>query len=119
MSASAFSLSIAVPAEGFRMIAGDPVPGGKRPPEQHYFCGCCLTWLFTRPEGLHWRVNVRASALDDHGGFVPFAELWAREKLPWAQTPARHSFETVPELAAFEPLVREFALHGVRPGAAI
>ena len=114
MSASAFSLSLAVPADGFEAIAGEPVLGGLNR-DMHHFCPACMTWMFTRPLGMDWFVNVRPSLLDDHGWFVPFIETWTSEKLPWAATPARHSFETVPELPAFEPLIAEYAERGARP----
>lgn len=114
MSASAFSLSLAVPADGFEVIAGEPVLGGLNR-DMHHFCPACMTWMFTRPLGMDWFVNVRPSLLDDHGWFVPFIETWTSEKLPWATTPAKHSFETVPELPAFEPLIAEYAERGARP----
>jgi hypothetical protein len=75
-----------------------------------------MTWMFTRPPGLDWFVNFRPSLLDDHRWFVPYVETWTSEKLPWAQTPAVHSFEKVPDLAEFEPLIRAFAAEGARPG---
>lgn len=115
MSASAFSLSLAVPADGFEVIAGEPVLGGLNR-DMHHFCPTCMTWMFTRPIGMDWFVNVRPSLLDDHGWFVPFIETWTSEKLPWAKTPAAHSFGKVPDLPAFEPLIRAYAAQGVRPG---
>ena len=38
MSASAFSLSVAVPAEGFAVTAGEPVIGGLHGTTRHFFC---------------------------------------------------------------------------------
>ena len=114
MSASAFSLSLAIPADGFEIAEGAPVLGG-RGRDMHHFCGACMTWMFTRPPAMDWFVNLRPSMLDDHGWFAPFVETWTGEKLPWAQTPARHSYEKVPDLAAFEPLIRAFAAEGARP----
>jgi hypothetical protein len=117
MSASAFSLTVTVPSDGFEVIAGEPVIGGLHGPEaHHHHCPHCLSWMFTKAEGMDWFVNVRPSMLDEHRWFVPFAEFWTCEKLPWASTPARHSYETVPELAAFGPLIEAFAQEGVRPG---
>jgi hypothetical protein len=37
MSASAFSLSVAIPSEGFRVTAGEPVIGGLRGEARHHF----------------------------------------------------------------------------------
>jgi len=115
MSASAFSLSLAIPAEGFDVIEGEPILGGLNR-DMHHFCPRCMTWMFTRPPGLDWFVNLRPSLLDDHSWFAPFVETWTGEKLPWAATAARHSYETAPDLAAFEPLIKAFAAEGARPG---
>jgi hypothetical protein len=60
-------------------------------------------------------VNLRSSVLDRHEWYVPFIEVFTSEKLPWATTPARHSFEAAPEAAEFEPLMAAFAAEGVRP----
>ena len=114
MSASAFSLSLALPADGFEVIAGEPVKGGLNR-DMHHFCASCMTWMFTRPPGMDWFVNLRPSMLDDHRWFAPFAEFFTGEKLPWAATGAAHGFETVPEMAAFEPLMAEYAKLGARP----
>jgi len=116
MSAGAFSLSLAIPADGFEVIAGAPVLGGRNR-DMHHFCPACLTWLFTRPPGLDWFVNVRPSLLDDHGWFVPYVETFTGEKLPWAKTPARHSFETIPDMPEFGPLIEAYAKEGARPGS--
>ena len=114
MSASAFSLSLAIPADGFEVTEGEPVLGGLGR-DMHYFCGACMTWMFTRPPGLDWFVNLRPTMLDEHRWFVPFVETWASEKLPWAATPAKHSFARVPEMEAFGPLIEEYAARGARP----
>jgi hypothetical protein len=116
MSGSAFSLTVSVPGDGLEVTQGEPVPGGLQGPVSHHFhCADCKSWLFTRAEGMDWFVNVRAGALDDDGWVVPFIELWTREKLPWATTPARHSFETVPAPAGFGPLMQAFAEQGPPP----
>src|SRR5215472_3698892 len=73
MSASAFSLSAAIPTPGFEVVRGEPVIGGMRDPQlQHFFCPKCMSWMFTRfvPEF----VNVRATMLEDASWFVPFVE---------------------------------------------
>jgi hypothetical protein len=65
--------------------------------------------MFTRPEGIDWLVNVRATLFDDPSGFVPFIETMASEKLPWAKTPAVHSFEKFPELDDYGGLIEAYA----------
>ena len=72
MSASAYSLSVAVPSEGFAVTQGNPVIGGLHGSLQHYFCPWCMSWMFTRPPGMDWFVNIRASLLDDAEKFAPF-----------------------------------------------
>lgn len=114
MSASAYSLSIAIPADGFEVTAGEPVLGGLSR-DVHYFCPVCMTWMFTRPGGMDSFVNLRPTMLDDHDWFEPYAETCTDEKLPWATTPAKHSFEGIPDLPVFEPLVAAYQRDGARP----
>ena len=109
MSSSAFSLSAAIPAEGFEVIAGEPVIGGLHGATRHYFCPHCLTWMFTRPEGMDWFVNLRSTMLDDTNGVAPFVETFTSEKLAWAATSAVHSYEAFPPMEAFAGLIQEFA----------
>jgi len=116
MTASAFSLSLGVPAGGFEVTRGEPVIGGLHGPTRHFFCPHCMAWLFTRPEGMDDFVNVRASTLDEHRWVEPFAEFWTSEKLPWAGTPARHRFETLPAMEDFGALLAAYAKSGTRPG---
>jgi hypothetical protein len=65
--------------------------------------------VFTRPEGLDDLVNLRPTLLDDPSWFSPFIETWTREKLPWATTPAVHSFEALPAYEDFPRLLEEYA----------
>lgn len=115
MTAGAFSLSLAVPSEGFAVTEGEPVIGGLHGPSRHFYCAYCLSWMFTRPEGLDWMVNIRATMLDDHAWFVPYVELFTSEGLPWARTPAPHSFPTMPPAETFQELSEGFARDGARP----
>lgn len=116
MSASAFSLSVAVPAAGFSIVEGQPVIGGLGGNEiQHYFCRHCMSWLFTRPLAVPGIVNVRVTMLEHHGWFKPYLETWTREKLSWAVTGAPRSYEALPSFEDFGQLTQEFAQHGARP----
>ncbi|WP_454853390.1 GFA family protein [Rhizobium binxianense] len=108
MSSSAYSLSAAIPAEGFEVTSGEPVIGGLHGLSRHYFCGYCMTWMFTRPEGMDWFVNIRPTMLDDTSWFAPFIETWTSEKLPFAQTGARHSYAALPAMEEYEGLVKEY-----------
>lgn len=116
MTASAFSLSVAVLAAGFEVTQGAPVIGGLHGDAQHYHCPHCNSWLFTRPPAEAGDfVNVRATMLDEHGWFVPFMQTYASEKLPWASTPAARSFERFPPMHQYAGLLAEFAARGHRP----
>jgi hypothetical protein len=108
MTASAFSLSAAIPSDGFAVTAGEPVLGGLQGEVQQYFCPSCMSWLFTRMPGMDQFVNVRATLLDDAGWFSPYIETYTSEALPWAKTPAVHSFEKFPDMTAYGPLIEEY-----------
>lgn len=73
MSASAFSLSIAVPGDAFSVSGLEPEIGGLHGKERHHFCPWCKSWMFTRVEYMDGFVNVRASVLDEHHWVVPYA----------------------------------------------
>ena len=116
MSASAYSLTLTVPADGFEVTKGEPVLGGlKEPVSHHYHCPDCLSWMFTRADGFDWFVNLRPSMLDAHGWFVPFVDVWTSEKLPWAETGAKHLYAGTPEMADWERLMQAYAAEGARP----
>lgn len=109
MSASAFSLSVAIPSEGFAVTQGEPVIGGLHGEARHYFCPHCMSWMFTRPAGMDFFVNMRATMLDDRAWFSPFIETYSSERLPWATTPAAHSYATFPPMEALEDLLQAYA----------
>ncbi|MDT9598947.1 GFA family protein [Sphingosinicella rhizophila] len=109
MSSSAYSLSAAIPSEGFEIVSGEPVIGGLHGEARHYFCGYCMSWMFTRAPGLDWFVNIRPTMLDDSGWFVPYIETWTSEALPWATTPAIHSFSALPSMDEFAALTASYA----------
>lgn len=107
MSASAFSLSVAIPTAGFEVTRGEPVLGGLRNPElRHFFCPTCMTWMFTRflPEF----VNVRATLLNEISWFAPFIETWTKTKLPWVNTPAVYRYDEFPPMEDIPRLSAEF-----------
>jgi hypothetical protein len=88
---------------------GEPVIGGLHGATRHYFCGYCMSWLFTRPEGLEGYVNVRTTMMEDAQSYSPFLETCTEEKLPWVTTPAVHSFSKFPPMERFADLTGEFA----------
>jgi len=110
MTASAFSLSVAVPTAGFEVTAGEPVIGGLHGDDvRHYFCPHCMSWMFTRPAALDWFVNVRSTLLDGAPASEPFLETYTSEKLPWVTTPAVHSYPAFPDFDAYGALTQAFA----------
>lgn len=110
MSASAFSLSVAIPENGFEIIAGEPVIGGLHGDmARHHHCDWCKSWVFTLPPEGAGFVNVRPTMLDDASWYTPFIETYTSEALPWATTPARHSFPEFPPMEAFGALIAEYA----------
>ena len=111
MSASAFSLSAAIPGVGFSVVQGEPAIGGLHGPARHSFCPWCMSWLFTRPEGIDGFVNLRPTMLDDPSWFAPFIETMTSEKLAWAMTPAVHSFDRWPPAEFYEALIQGYAEH--------
>ena len=109
MSSSAYSLSAAIPSEAFTVTQGEPVIGGLHDPRaQHFFCGWCMTWMFTRPAGMDHFVNLRPTMLDDTSWYVPFIETWASEKLPWVAPVTKHTFDRLPEMHEFAELTRAY-----------
>ena len=110
MSSSAFSLTAMVAPEAFTLVQGETVIGGLHGPQQHHhFCPNCMSWMFTRIEGVNAFMNVRPTLLDDPSWFTPFIETMTSEKLAWAQTPARHRFEKFPPMEELQALLDEFA----------
>jgi hypothetical protein len=118
MSASAFSLSIAIPSDGFEILAGEAVLGGLHgeggdDPEgnraRHQHCDWCKAWVFTRIVPEIGFLNVRATMLDDHHWFAPFVETQIQEKLAWANTPAKHSFAGFPPMERYAGLIADYA----------
>lgn len=109
MSSSAYSLTATFPADGFQVTKGEPAIGGLHGPDaHHYFCPHCMTWMFTRGEGMDWFVNVRATMLDETGWFRPFMETQTAEKLAFAETGAVQSYERFPAMEEYEGLVKEY-----------
>jgi hypothetical protein len=115
MSSSAFSLSAAIPSEGFEVSRGEPVIGGLHGEVRHYFCPWCMSWMFTRMPGMDGFVNLRATMLDDTRWFAPFVETMTAEKLPWAVTGAPYAFAGFPPLDAYEGLIEEYRRLGPVP----
>ena len=96
-------------SEEFKVISGEPVIGGLHGATRHYFCPHCMSWLFTRPEGMDEFVAVRSTLMEDARIYSPFIETYADAQLPWARTPAVRSFRKFPPPEQFPALIAEFA----------
>lgn len=115
LTASAFSLSIAIPAEGFTVTKGQTTLGGLHGPHRQNYCPRCKSWLSTNPHGMDAFVNVRATMLDNNGWVVPFIETGTVEKIGWATTPASRSYPQFPQMDDFPTLIQAFQRDAVRP----
>ena len=109
LSASAFSLSALIPAAGFEVIKGAPVVGALHGKNPYMYCPHCFNWLYTGLAGPGPFFNVRPTLFDAPDWATPFIESKIEEKLAWAKTPARHSFEGFPSPDLFGPLMAEYA----------
>lgn len=110
MTASAYSTSVAIPADGFEVIKGEPVIGGMKQADlPHFFCPDCMSWMFTRPKALDFMANVRATLFDDTSWYAPFVETCVSEKLDWAETGAPHGFSQFPTMEDMSILIDAYA----------
>jgi hypothetical protein len=110
MTASAFSTTLTLPQDALEITKGDPVIGGLHGDQaRHHHCDWCKSWLFTRLPPEMGAVNVRATMLEDASWFVPFIETQTAEMLPWAKSPATHSYERFPGTPEYPKLIAEFA----------
>ena len=109
-SASAYSLSMMVPREGFSH-SGELIKGGLGTGARaHYFCASCLNFIYSQVTGAEHRINLRLSLLEEAASFAPFVELMTDEKMPWARVPAVHSFAQAPtSLEELQALMEAYA----------
>ena len=111
LSASAFSLTTMIPNDGFEVTKGEPAIGALHGSSKYFYCPNCLNWLFTRPAGMDAFVNVRPTMFDVPAWSTPFIESFVSEKLPWAATSAKYSFDRFPPPDQYGKLVAEYAAH--------
>lgn len=108
LSASAFSLTAMVPAAGFELVSGETRIGALHRDTPYVYCANCLNWLYTELTSAPF-VNVRSTMFDVPAWKTPFIESSVSEKLPWAVTPAKHSFAKFPEPHQYGQLMAEYA----------
>jgi hypothetical protein len=109
LTGSAFSLSSLYQIDHFQVTNGEPVLGGLKAAHRQFFCPSCLSWLFTRPEGMDDYVNVRSTMFEDAAAHRPYIETHHREALPGIDTGAVERFDTVPDEDQFGPLIAAYA----------
>jgi hypothetical protein len=117
LSGGAYSLTLMLPVSGFEVEGQTQIGALHRAESQHHYCPHCLSWLYTRGPGLdtYGLLNFRSTMLEDASWIVPFIESMTAEKLPTAQTGAKHSFEGFPPPEAYMQLMQDYAREGVRP----
>ena len=119
LSASAYSLGLALAEHDFEVTRGEPREWDKRgssgKPSHQYSCPTCAGWTHTRPESERGTLIVRPTTLDDHRWFRPVAQIFVRSALPWANMPAVASFET--QFDDPESLAAAYHAAGIGPGS--
>ena len=114
MSSSAYSLTATVPTDAFAVLQGEPVIGGLHGKTRHYFCGYCMSWMFTQADDMAGLTNIRTALLDDGRWTEPFVEIFTAEKLQWVTTPAVHSYATFPSMEEYGGLIKAYGEHLAR-----
>jgi hypothetical protein len=101
MTSSAFSMAVVLPAEAFRLVAGEPraiqraADSGRV--TTRWVCPDCGSWVTAAPRPGSTVRNVRAGTLDDTSWLRPTVHFWTRSKQPWVVLPeGAQSFETRP-----------------------
>lgn len=118
MTASAFSLGLAIPAAGFA-VTSDTQPraldkqADSGATSTRYVCPECTGWTHTTTTGSPDSVIVRPSSLDDSDWVRPIAEIFTRSALPWARLATAFSYET--EFEDPSPIVAAFNTSDIRP----
>ncbi len=107
LSASAFSLTAIIPADGVEVM-GETAIGALHGESKYEYCPRCLNWLLTRPAGMPF-VNMRPTMFDVPAWSTPFMETCVAEKLPWANTSAKHSYPGYPPESDYGRLMQEYA----------
>jgi len=107
LSASAFSLTAMIPAEGVEVVGGTAI-GALHGESKYEYCPRCLNWLLTRPADVPF-VNIRPTMFDVPAWSTPFIESFVCEKLSWARTSAVRSFDQFPGAGDYGMLMQAYA----------
>lgn len=109
MTGSAFSLTVAVPDEGFAVMQGEDVAGGADPAFGHRFCPTCLSWVWTKHPMMRGFRNLRTPMLDDPVWARPYIETWTSERLPWVEAGGVRTYPGFPSMEEYGALLGAYA----------
>jgi len=106
LSASAFSITMVIPADSFRLLQGElrsferaTASGGSA---ICHFCPTCGNRVYHVDPQNPAFYRLKPGGLDDTSQIVPQAHVWVSRAQPWFEFPAGiPTFETQPDLKAF------------------
>ena len=117
MTASAYSLGMAVPRTGFALTHGQPREHAKTADSGatsvRHVCPQCGTWTHTTTESSPDAVVVRPSSLDERRWFRPVTQIFTRSAHPWALLDVPLSYEA--EFPSAAPSVQAYAASDIQP----
>jgi hypothetical protein len=117
MTASAFSMGLAVPRDGFALRQGAPRGLGKTADSgatsTRYVCPACGIWTHTATDSSPEVVVVRPSSLDRHRWFRPVGQIFLRSAHRWAVMPLPLGWDA--EFDGTEQLGAAWAASDIRP----
>jgi hypothetical protein len=100
-SGSAFGMSMIVPREAFRLLAGEMKSFTRNSdsgrPVTCSFCGECGTRIHHEVRYMAGVLNIKPGTLDDTSFLAPSTEVWSMRRYPWVQLATiERSFEGQP-----------------------
>ena len=121
MSASAYSLTLTVPADGFEVTKGEPVLGGLKSAGSHHYPLPRLHQLDVHPRrGLRLvRQSAPVRRSTSMAGSRPCSKSGRARSCPGPRHRAKHSYESTPEIADWQMLIQAYAAEGARPQRAL
>ena len=90
-SGSAFGMSLIVPKDSFRLLAGEPKIFARTAASGRLvncaFCPACGTRIYHEPAYMETTLNIKPGTLDDTSGLVPGIHVWTKSKQSWVVIP--------------------------------
>jgi hypothetical protein len=100
-SGSAFSMSMPVASNSFRVTRGEPQPwrriGASGVQSTYWFCSDCGGRVYGERDARPDIRAVRAGTLDDTSWLWPIAHVYMRSAQPWEQILDAECFEIMPK----------------------